>query len=64
VPDTFLKSGRVSPISGFQNDFDAAVILIEECLLQVRAFFKRRAMRNDEGRVDLAFRIRSISSGR
>src|SRR5947209_2991054 len=37
------------------HDLDAAVLLVTECLVEVRPLFQRRAMRDHEGGIDLAF---------
>src|SRR4051812_16908030 len=39
----------------FHDDLDAAVLLGAKCLVKLRSLFERGAVRDDEGRIDLAF---------
>ncbi len=44
----------IAPPSGLEDDFDAAVLLVIEHLVEVGAFFEARRVGDDEGRVDVA----------
>src|SRR5438270_6925109 len=45
------------------HDLDAAVLLVADCLVEGRPLFQRRAMRDHEGGIDLAF-FDSLEQGR
>src|SRR3982751_6511525 len=50
----FISSGSVSWL-GFENDLDAAVLLVAEHLVHLRPFIEPRRVRDDKGWIDVAF---------